>query len=330
MINPKAKLVPNFLDAATLEMKPTRDGFGAGLVEIGSLDPRVVVLCADLMESTRCHWFAEKFPDRFIEMGVAEQNLATVGSGMATYGKIPFIASYATFSPGRNNEQIRTTISLNYVPVKIAGAHAGVSVGPDGATHQALEDIALMRVQPNMTVVVPCDSVETHKATVASVTEVPGPAYLRFGREKSAVFTTKDTPFKVGRAEIFRLGNDVAVIGCGMLIYNALVAAEQLAKDGLEVQVINCHTVKPLDIKTICRAALETGAVVTVEEHQVAGGLGSAVAEALALNQPVPMEFIGIHDRFGESGEPDQLIKAFGMDADSIKKAILKVYKRKK
>lgn len=329
MINSKAKLVPNPTNLAKLELVPTRDGYGKGLVDLGEKDQRVVVLCADLTESTRSLWFAEKFPERFIEMGVAEQNMATVAAGMANYGKIPFISSYAAFSPGRNNEQIRTTISLNNVPVKIAGAHAGVSVGPDGATHQALEDIALMRAQPRMTVVVPCDAIETRKATVASV-QINGPVYLRFGREKSPVFTTQKTPFKIGRAEIFRDGKDVAIIGCGMLLHNALVAAEQLYKEkGLDIMVINSHTVKPIDQKTIIAAAKKTKAIVTVEEHQVTAGLGSAVAEVLVKNFPVPMEFIGVQDRFGESGEPNELIEAFGLGVKSIKQAVLKVYKRK-
>ena len=218
--------MPN-LGRSKIQMIATRDGYGKGLVEAGQIDDRVVVLCADLTESTRSLWFQEKFPERFIEMGVAEQNMATVAAGMANYGKIPFISSYAAFSPGRNNEQIRTTIAINNVPVKIGGAHAGISVGPDGATHQALEDIALMRVMPRMTVLVPCDAVEAQKATMTAAF-IPGPAYIRFGREKSPVFTTKDTPFKISKAEIFRFGKDVAIIGCGMLLYNALIAAEEL------------------------------------------------------------------------------------------------------
>ena len=264
-------------------MAPTRDGYGKGLVEAGEKDQRVVVLCADLTESTRSHWFAEKFPERFIEIGVAEQNLALVASGMANYGKIPFISSYATFSPGRNNEQIRTNICINNVPVKIAGAHAGISVGPDGATHQALEDIGLMRQLPRMVVVVPCDAIEAQKATVA-VAFNNAPSYVRIGREKSPVITTPETPFAVGRAEIFRDGTDAVIIGCGILLYNALMAAEELSKEGIECIVINNHTIKPIDEATIIAAAQKTGAVVTVEEHQVRNGLGSAVAEVLAKN----------------------------------------------
>ena len=328
MINSDVKIVADFLDESKVEMAATRDGYGRGLVEAGEKDDRVVVLCADLTESTRSLWFQEKFPERFIELGVAEQNMATVAAGMANYGKIPFISSYAVFSPGRNNEQIRTTICINNVPVKIGGAHAGVSVGPDGATHQALEDIALMRGLPRMTVLVPCDAIEAQKATVAAAFH-PGPVYIRFGREKSSVFTTKDTPFEIGKAEIFRHGKDVSIIGCGMLLYNALIAAEELSKEGIEAAVINSHTVKPIDSETIIKAAKDTGAVVTVEEHQIAGGLGSAVAEVLAKNHPVPQEFIGVQDRFGESGEPWELVEKFGMGVKDIKEAVKKVLKRK-
>src|SRR3989338_8449668 len=329
MLNPTAKLVENILDKSKLEMVPTRDGYGKGLVKAGEKDERVVVLCADLTESTRSLWFAEKFPERFIELGVAEQNMATVAAGMANYGKIPFISSYAVFSPGRNNEQIRTTICINNVPVKIGGAHAGISVGPDGATHQALEDIALMRVLPRMVVIVPCDAIEAQKATVAAAT-LPGPVYIRFGREKSSVFTTKDTPFEIGKAEIFRHGKDVSIIGCGMLLYNALIAAEELSKEGIEAAVINSHTVKPIDHETIIEAVQKTGAVVSVEEHQVAGGLGSAVAELLSKNFPVSQEFIGLQDRFGESGTAEELIEVCGLGVESIKLAVRKVISRKK
>ena len=328
MINEKARLIADIFGSSKLEMVATRDGWGKGLVEAGEKDERVVVLCADLTESTRSLWFAEKFPERFIELGVAEQNMATVAAGMANYGKIPFISSYAVFSPGRNNEQIRTTIAINNVPVKIGGAHAGISVGPDGATHQALEDIALMRVMPRMTVLVPCDALEAQKATVAAAFH-PGPVYIRFGREKSPVFTTKETPFEIGRAEFFRLGSDVAIIGCGMLLYNALLAAEELSKEGIEAMVVNSHTVKPIDSDAIIKAAKQTGAVVTVEEHQVNGGLGSAVAEVLAKNHPVPQEFIGVNDRFGESGEPGELVEKFEMGVKDIKEAARRVINRK-
>jgi transketolase len=328
MINKDSKLVDNLADTKNIQMVPTRDGFGKGLVEAGEKDQKIVTLCADLSESTRTHWFAQKFPERFVQMGVAEQNLATVASGMANYGKIPFIASYAAFSPGRNNEQIRTTVSLSNLPVKVVGCHAGVSVGPDGATHQQIEDIALMRVQPNMVVVVPCDAVEAQKATVA-IAFNDKPSYIRLGREKSAVFTTPETPFEIGKAEVLRDGQDVAIIGCGILVYNALVAAEELAKEQIDCMVINSHTVKPLDEKTIIKAAKKTRAVVSVEEHQVNGGLGSAIAECLSKNFPVPQEFVGVQDRFGESGNPDELIEALGMGVKDIKEAVKRAMKRK-
>ena len=328
MIRKEAKLVENLFDKSKLEMAATRDGYGKGLVEAGEKDERVVVLCADLTESTRSLWFAEKFPERFVQLGVAEQNMATVAAGMANYGKIPFISSYAAFSPGRNNEQIRTTIAINNLPVKIGGAHAGISVGPDGATHQALEDIALMRVLPRMVVLVPCDAVEAQKATMAAAFNGQ-PTYIRFGREKSPVFTTSETPFEIGRAEIFREGKDVSIIGCGMLLHNVLAAAEELSKEGIECEVINSHTVKPLDEKTIIEWAKKTGAVVSVEEHQINGGLGSAIAECLAKNYPVPQEFVGVKDRFGESGEPNELIEHFGMGVGSIKEAVRRVIGRK-
>ena len=313
-----------------------RDGYGEGLVLAGEQDERVVVLLADLVDSTRATAFKERFPERFIEMGVAEQNMATVAAGLANYGKIPFISSYATFSPGRNWEQIRTTIALNNLPVKIAGHHAGVSVGPDGATHQALEDIALMRVLPNMVVVVPCDAIEARKATVAAAKNNQ-PTYLRFAREKSVVITNENSPFEIGRAEILRKispsnssgRQSCTIVGCGLLLYNALVAAEELAKEGIECEVINSHTIKPLDQKTILASVKTTGAVVSVEEHQIAGGLGSAIAELLVANLPTPQEFIGMYDRFGESGKPEELIEYFGMGKKDIIKAVKRVLKCK-
>ncbi|MDO8443484.1 MAG: transketolase C-terminal domain-containing protein [Candidatus Azambacteria bacterium] len=311
------------------EKIPTRDGFGKGLVDAGEKDERIVVLCADLAESTRCHWFKEKFPARYIELGVAEQNLITVASGLANYGKIPFVSSYAVFNPGRNNEQIRTLVSLSKLPVKIAGGHAGVSVGPDGATHQALEDIALMRVQPNMTVLVPCDAIEARKATLAAAF-YNGPVYIRLGREKTAIFTAEEMPFEIGKAIVLKEGKDATVIGCGPLLYNALLAAEELSKDGIDIEIINCHTIKPLDAETILNSVKKTGGVVSVEEHQIMGGIGSAIAEILAQNFPTPQEFIGVRDRFGESGEANELIEALGMGVKDIKAAVIKVIKRKK
>lgn len=321
-------LAKNLFDKSKLAMLPTRDGYGKGVLKAGEKDERVVVLCADLAESTRSHWFKERFPSRFVELGVAEQNMATVAAGMANYGKIPFISSYAAFSPGRNNEQIRTTISLNNLPVKIAGAHAGVSVGPDGATHQALEDMALMRVQPNMVVISPCDAIEAEKATFASAFNGK-PTYIRLAREKTPVFTTEKTPFKIGKAEILRQGKDVTIIACGPLVYEALLAAEKLEKEGIDVEVINNHTIKPMDEKTVLSSVKKTGAVVTVEEHQIMGGMGSACAEVFAMNFPVPVEMIGINDSFGQSGNPDELLNFFGLTHPYIMKAVKKAVRRK-
>lgn len=330
MINPAAKLAPQLFDKKSLEQAATRDGFGKGVVEAGEKDERVVVLCADLAESTRSLWFKEKFPSRYIEIGVAEQNLATVASGLALYGKIPFITSYAAFSPGRNNEQIRTTISLNNVPVKICGMHAGVSVGPDGATHQQLEDMALMRVQPNMIVISPCDAEEARKAILA-VALNNKPSYLRFGREKTPVMTTTETPFEIGKAiPFYEPENALAsIVACGPFVYNALTAAKELEAEGVAVSVINNHTIKPLDHETIKRAAEKTRALVTVEEHQIAGGLGSAVSEYVSQTHPVPIEFIGMHDSFGQSGNPDELIEHYHMGVTAIKEAVKKVITRK-
>jgi transketolase len=342
-INPNQKLVSNALDLKTVEQAPTRKGFGEGLLEIGEKDLRVVGLCADLTESTQMHLFAKKFPDRFVQVGVAEQNLATVASGLAAVGKIPYISSYAMFSPGRNWEQIRTTIGYNNQPVKIIGSHSGVSVGPDGATHQAVEDIAITRVIPNMVVIAPCDMHEGKKAAMAAAS-IDSPVYIRYTREKTPVFTTLETPFTVGKAEVIFdsvAGSpedpsgrsnllDVALIACGPLVHNALLVAADLEKEGLKVRVINNHTIKPMDEATIIQAARDAGAVVTVEEHQVHGGMGSRVAEILAQNCPVPIEFIGVQNRYGESGEPSELIEAFGMGVSHIKEAVKKVIARKK
>lgn len=332
MIEPTAKLSEKTF-AEDIPVAPTRDGFGKGSVEAGKKDPRVVVLCADLAESTRAEWFMKEFPDRFIEVGVAEQNMATVAAGMANYGKIPYIASYAAFSPGRNYEQIRTTIALNDVPVKVCGMHAGVQTGPDGATHQMLEDIAMMRALPNMIVVVPADAEEGRKAAFAAAFNGK-PTYLRYAREKMPVFTTAETPFEIGKA--IKLWNpiagkkaDVAIMACGSLVYEALKAAKSLEEKGTSVIVLNVHTVKPLDEESILAAAKEAGAVVTVEEHQVNGGLGSAIAELLGKKMPTPMEFIGMQDEFGQSGTPKELIKFYKLDAEAIATAAQKVVARK-
>lgn len=327
MVNPNAHLSEKLFQD-DIKKIPTRNGYGEGLVAAGEENKKIVVLCADLTESTRSEAFQKKFPERFIEVGVAEQNMASLASGMALAGKIPFISSYATFSPGRNNEQIRTTIAINNVNVKIAGAHAGISVGPDGATHQALEDMALMRVMPRMNVIYPCDALEARKATLAAA-HIVGPVYLRFARAGTPQFTTEDTPFQFGKAEVFYEGKDATIVACGPLVYEALLAAQQLEKEGISVEVINNHTIKPLDKDTIIESLKKTKALVTVEEHQAAGGMGSAVVEMLAQNFPVPVEIIGVQDRFGESGEPNELWDAFGLSHSHIAKAVINVLKRK-
>ena len=328
MINSNQHLNPDiFTD--DLPMEPSRNGFGKALVDAGKENDAIVALCADLAESTRMHWFQEQFPERYVEIGVAEQNLATVGAGMAAAGKIPFIASYATFNPGRNWEQIRTTICLNESNVKVVGSHAGVSVGPDGATHQALEDIALTRVLPHMTVLVPADSNEAYKATRAAA-ELDGPVYIRLAREKAPVFTTDQTLFEIGKAQVLidSESPDVTVIACGDMVYQTLLAAKKLEGD-ITVNVINLSTIKPLDSKTILDQVKKSGAAVTVEEHQIAGGMGSAVAELLAQELPTPIEFVGVHDRFGQSGNKEELYKEYGLDVDGIIGSIRKVLARK-
>ena len=315
-----------------VEMIPIRKGFGDGLVLAGEMYENVVGLCADLTESTQMHLFRERFPHRFIEIGIAEQNMASVASGMSAMGKIPFITSYAMFSPGRNWEQIRTTICYNDRAVIIAGSHAGVSVGPDGGTHQAIEDIAITRVIPNMVVISPCDYFEAFKATIASA-DLGSPVYLRLAREKTKVITNKETHFKIGEANLFfgeeNKKADVGMVATGALLYKALKVASDLKKENIDVKVLNLHTIKPLDEKALLSLAKDCGAIVTVEEHQIFGGMGSAVAEFLAKTIPTPMEFIGVHDKFGQSGKPDELIEYYGMGEKDIKKAILKVLKRK-
>ena len=330
MINQNLKLNPDLFDQSKLENKPTRDGFGRGLVEAGKVNPNIVALTADLAESTRVEWFQKEFPDRFIEVGVAEQNLVTVASGMANVGKIPFITSYATFSPGRNWEQIRTTVCINDVPVKIVGNHAGLTVGPDGATHQALEDIAIMRVLPNMTVVVPADMHQAHLATLA-IAESGKPAYLRLGRSGVPTFTTSETPFVIGKAQIVYQPEspDVTIVACGALVYEAMQAAKNLEQEGIHAEVINVHTIKPIDRETLAASVKKTNAVVTAEEHQITGGLGSAVAEVLSEEYPVPIEYVGVRDQFGQTGNPDELMKHYHVDRDAVMVAVHDVIKRK-
>lgn len=331
-MNSSIKLNPKiYLD--DIERVPIRKGFGEGLLSLGEMYENVVGLCADLTESTQMHLFKEKFPERFVEIGIGEQNMASVASGMSSMGKIPFITSYAMFSPGRNWEQIRTTICYNDRQVIIAGSHAGVSVGPDGGTHQAIEDIAITRVIPNMTVISPCDHIEAYKATIASA-DYGKPVYIRLAREKSPVITTKETPFKIGKAEIF-FGedfskSDVCIIATGALVYQCIKSAKNLFdEEGIKVKVLNLHTIKPLDEETLLSVIKEAGAVVTVEEHQIYGGMGSAISELTSSNFPVPIEFIGIRDKFGQSGTPEELLKHYGLTEKNIKEAIKKVLKRK-
>jgi len=321
MLNHTLKLVPDLL-TAKLEEKSTRDGFGTGVVAAGKENPNLVVLSADLKESTRAEWFEKEFPDRFIELGVAEQNMATVAAGLAAVGKVPFITSYAAFSPGRNYEQIRTTIALNDLPVVVCGMHAGVSVGPDGATHQMVEDLAMMRALPNMIVMNPADAEEARKATIAAA-KCGKPVYLRFGRANMPVFTTLETPFAIGKALTLVEGEkpEVALFTTGSLAYYALQAAAALQKDGIDVSVTHFHTVKPLDTAAALAAAKKAGRVITIEEHQAAGGFGGAVAEVLSEHYPVPVKRLGLQDEFGQSGEHPQLLEHYGLSAARIEAA---------
>ncbi len=331
MLNQSLKL-NNKIYNDDVEQVPIRQGFGEGLLQAGVDNDDVVALCADLTDSTKMNLFAKKFPERFIEIGVAEQNLVTVASGMAAMGKIPFVSSYAMFSPGRNWEQIRTTIAYNDRPVKIAGSHAGISVGPDGGTHQAIEDLAITRVIPNMVVISPCDSIEAKKATMACA-KIKEPTYIRLAREGTPVITTDETPFEIGKAQIMFVPEaglaQVGIIATGALLYKALMAAKDLEKEGIKLKVMNLATIKPIDEEAIISLAKETRAIVTVEEHQVAGGMGSAVAECLAKYYPVPIEFIGVKDKFGQSGTPEELIEHYEMGREHIKQAVQRVLKRK-
>lgn len=319
------------LFSKSVEKAAIRDGYGEGLLRAGETDSKVVALCADLLQSTRSEAFAQRFPERFFEIGVAEQNMAGVAAGLGVSGKIPFMASYAVFSPGRNWEQIRTNISYNNANVKIAGHHAGMSTGPDGATHQALEDIAIMRVMANMRVIVPCDVHEARRATIAAA-KIWGPVYLRLAKEATPIITSEDTPFQPGKAEILweSPSPKCAVIACGPLVYNAMYAAKELEVEGIGTLVVNNHTVKPMDSTRIIDVARRCGSVVTVEEHQVEGGMGSAVAELLSVHWPTPQEFIGVQGVFGESGEPTELIEQYGMTVKDIKSAVKRAIKRKK
>jgi transketolase len=329
MLNPDLKLNENLFDEG-VEMRPTRDGFGEGLLELGEKNPNVVGLCADLTESTKMNKFAEKYPDRFFELGIGEQNMAAMAAGMAVTGKVPFISSYATFSPGKNWETIRTTIAYNNADVKIAGHHAGIMTGPDGATHQATEDIATTRVWPGVKVFVPCDAIEAKKITIAATTFY-GPAYLRFTRDKTPIITTEETPFEIGKiSEFWKSENaEVTIFATGYMLYYALVAAKELEGEGVHTLVVNVPTIKPLDHDGILHYANHTRAFVTVEDHQVTGGLGGAIAEFVAKMNPVPIEFVGLQDTFAESGTPKELLEKYNMGVGAIKEAVKHVKQRK-
>lgn len=307
---------------------PMRDGYGKALLELCEKKENVMVLDADVAKSTRTVWIRDKYPEHFMDMGISEQDMVGTAAGMALGGMIPFCSTYGVFLAGRAWDQIRTTVCYNNLNVKLGGAHAGISVGPDGATHQALEDVAIMRVLPNMTVIVPCDAEETRKATLA-MAELNGPCYIRFGREAVPVVTDEQTDFEIGKANVLREGADVAVIANGAMVYEALKAAEILAKEGVSVEVINMHTIKPLDVECIIRAAKKCGCIVTAEEHQMAGGLGSAVAECLALHVPAPLEMVAVHDSFGESGQPQELMDKYQLNSAAIVEKVRLVLKKK-
>jgi len=311
-----------------IKMKPTRDGFGEGLVELGSKRDDIVVLSADLTESTRAAWFKEKFPERFFSMGVSEQDMMGTAAGLALSGKVAFACTFGAFAAGRAWDQVRVSLAYMKANVKIVGTHGGISVGEDGPTHQANEEIALMRILPGMAVVVPCDALEAKKATIASAS-YEGPVYLRLGRSGVPLITKEEDRFQIGKAELLKNGKDVTIIACGVEVYEALLAHEELKKENISARVINLHTVKPIDKDAIIKAAKETGAIVTAEEHTIMGGMGSAVSEVVSQSLPVPMEFIGVKDRFGESGDPKELFKLFGLTSDDIIKAAKKVISRK-
>jgi transketolase len=320
-INPQMNLVSPITEPPG--RKPSRDGFGKALVELGEENPNVWVMTADVSESTRTHWFAEKFPERFVQVGVAEQNMAGVASGIASCGKTVFLSAYGVFSPGRNWDQVRVSICYNDVPVHLHGSHTGITVGPDGASHQALEDIAITRVLPNMTVMVPADMEEARKATLEA-SKLGHPSYMRTAREKMPMFTTVGTPFRIGKANELREGEDLAIFACGSQVYESLLAAERLEGEGLSCAVVNCHTVKPIDREAVVRWAKRTGLLVSVEEHQIAGGMGGAIAEVLGEEYPCKLLRHGIRDSFCQSGSPHELLRKYELDAEGICGFIMK------
>ena len=309
--------------------RPTRDGFGEGIVELGKTNPNVVVLCADLTDSTRASWFRDKYPRRFFGMGVAEQDMFSTAAGMALAGKIPFACTFGVFASGRAWDQARVSISYMNLPVKIIGSHGGISVGPDGATHQALEEISLMRPLANMAIVVPCDFLEAKKATIEAASW-PGPVYLRFGRSPVPAVTKEQDVFKIGRACVIKDGKDVSIMACGIMVNEAVIAAEELKKEGIDARIVNIHTPKPLDEEEVLNSAKMTRAIVTAEEHTLAGGLGSAISEFISTVYPVPIQMVGVHDSFGESGAPEELFDKFGLKAKHIVLAAKKAVKMKK
>lgn len=303
----------------------TSVGFGQGLLEAGEANPMIVALGADITSSVKVSAFAEKFPKRFYSLGIAEQNCIGVAAGLALSDRIPVFATYSAFAAMRTTDQIRVSVCYNNLHVVIGGAHAGISVGPDGATHQALEDIAVMRVLPNMTVLSPCDATQTKLATLAALNDTKGPVYIRYGREAMPDFTDESAPFELGKGQLLKKGTDVTIIATGHLTWEALQAAYALEKEGVHARVINIHTIKPIDEEIIINAAKETGAIVTAEEHQIYGGFGSAVAEVVAKNYSVPIEFIGMNNTFGESGQPAELMEKYGMTAIHIMLAVKKI-----
>jgi transketolase len=311
-----------------IERIPARDGYGKALMELAEKRKDVIVLDADVSKSTRTNWVEGKSPEHFLNMGISEQDMVGTASGLSLGGMIPFVATYGVFLSGRAWDQIRTTVCYNNLNVKFGGAHAGISVGPDGATHQALEDMAIMRVLPNMKLIAPCDAIETKKATLAAA-NIEGPVYIRFGREAIPVITDEDTPFIFGKANVLKDGTDVAIIACGAMVYEALEAEKTLKEKGISAMVINLHTIKPIDTETILMAAKKCGCIVTAEEHQMAGGMGSAVSEVLSQDCPTPMKMVGVKDTFGESGEPQELMDKYGLNADAIVSAALSVLKKK-
>jgi len=331
MLNPELKLNSEIFSPKA-KQKSSRDGFGEGLVLAGEINKNVVALCADVTESIRMNLFKDRFPERFMEMGIAEQNMAGVAAGLAATGKIPVMGTYAVFSPGRNWEQIRTTICYNQQKVILVGSHTGLNVGPDGATHQALEDMALTRVLPHLAVVVPSDAIEAKKAILKAI-DYPTSVYIRLAREKSPILTTEETPFEIGKSQVFWLPekeenfSGITIFACGYLVYQALEAAKDLEKEGIDITVINNSAIKPLDKELILAWAKKSKAIITLEEHQIAGGMGSAMAEFLSENYPIQIHFMGINDAFGESGETEELIEKYGLNKESIKQKVKEILK---